>query len=170
MSIFIIVWSICKRVTGWLFLASHACASNKNLSLFLWSTTSHLLPPTFVMNNQTPPVVERFISVKKRSRQESLWSVHFLCLFLWRWDYVVMFFCHIPMTGWHFHLHRSRQTCWNWVPADSNHPRPATSLTLWGNFPSSGRRTADWKPSSVDRLLSTTGGQTLRVLLVNVLM
>ena len=29
--------------------------------------------------------------------------------FLWPWDvwdYVVMFFCHIPMTGWHFHLHR----------------------------------------------------------------
>ena len=53
--------------------------------------------------------------------------------FLWPWDvwdYVVMFFCHIPMTGWHFHLHRSHISPDIWKLGPSRQPTDFSPLVF----------------------------------------
>ena len=67
-----------------------------------------------------------------------LLSAHGSCDLPYFEERAVMFFWFILLTGWHFHLHRSGLTCWNWVPIEAlrvsfaHHRSHSQFLTLHG--------------------------------------
>ena len=128
-SIFSIVWSICKWGPDWVGRAGGRAGFQ------YWIFPVPVFPPTktvkfnalFSSSNPQRTIccsLHLWWTTITHHTEQRWWGLILKIekfVFLWPWDvsdYVVMFFCHIPMTGWHFHLHRSRQTSRNWVPAE----------------------------------------------------
>ena len=97
------------------------------LFMYLWSDyyspLPQLLHATVVNNNQIKCIGQNFKLLNSQFQTNSEKSSGTVSD-VGSGDYVVMFFCHIPMTGWHFHLLRSGLTCWNWVPVPTQ-PLPS---------------------------------------------